>query len=53
MINILFWAFFATSVIHILDETILNGGFVQWVKQNFWPTYTMWMFFWFNAGAAS
>lgn len=51
MISVLFWAFFGTYVIHILDETILNGGFVQWIKQDFWPTYTMRMFFWFNAAA--
>lgn len=50
-LSILFWAFFAAYVIHILDETTLNGGFVQWIKNNFWPTYTARMFFWFNAGA--
>jgi hypothetical protein len=48
-LSILFWAFFATYVVHILDETLLNGGFVQWVAENFWPTYHMRMFFWFNA----
>ena len=37
-LSILFWAFFATYVIHILDETILNGGFVEWIRNNFWPT---------------
>jgi len=50
-LSILFWAFFATYVIHILDETILNGGFVQWIRDNYWPTYNTRMFFWFNAGA--
>src|SRR5262249_23553507 len=49
LVNILFWAFFASYVVHILDETLLNGGFVQWVKDNFWPTYHVRMFFWFNA----
>ena len=49
LVNILFWAFFASYVIHILDETLLNGGFVQWIKDNFWPTYHVRMFFWFNA----
>jgi hypothetical protein len=50
-LSLLFWAFLATYVIHLLDETLLNGGFVQWIVDNFWPTYTMRMFFWFNAGA--
>jgi hypothetical protein len=47
-LSILFWVFFASYIIHILDETLLNGGFVQWVKENFWPTYRLRMFFWFN-----
>jgi hypothetical protein len=51
MLTSLFWAFFAVYIVHILDEAILNGGFVQWIVDNFWPTYNMRMFFWFNAGA--
>jgi Protein of unknown function with HXXEE motif len=50
-LSLLFWAFLASYVVHILDETLLNGGFVQWIVDNFWPTYTTRMFFWFNAGA--
>ena len=50
-LSILFWAFFASYIIHILDETILNGGFVQWIRNDFWPTYNERMFFWFNTGA--
>jgi hypothetical protein len=50
-LNALFWAFFASYVVHIVDETLVNGGFVQWVVQNFWPQYRLRMFFWFNAGA--
>jgi Protein of unknown function with HXXEE motif len=49
MLNILFWAFFASYVVHMLDETLINGGFVKWIADNFWPTYHMRMFFWFNA----
>jgi hypothetical protein len=41
--------FFASYVVHILDETLLNGGFVRWIADNFWPTYHIRMFFWFNA----
>jgi len=48
-LNILFWVFLASYIVHILDETLLNGGFVQWIASNFWPTYHMRMFFWFNA----
>ncbi len=50
-LSLLFWAFLASYIIHILDETLVNGGFVQWITDNFWPTYTWRMFFWFNAGA--
>ncbi len=38
-------------MIHLLDETMMNGGFVRWVSANFWPAYSRQMFFWFNAGA--
>ena len=48
-LNILFWTFFASYIVHIIDETLLNGGFVQWIAGNFWPTYNVRMFFWFNA----
>ena len=48
-VSLLFWAFFASYVLHILDETLLNGGFVRWIADNFWPTYHVRMFFWFNA----
>jgi hypothetical protein len=50
-LSLLFWAFLASYVIHILDETLLNGGFVRWIADNFWPTYSTRMFFWFNAAA--
>ncbi len=50
-LNALFWAFFASYVVHILDETLVDGGFVRWVAENFWPKYRARMFFWFNAGA--
>lgn len=50
-LHLLFWAFFAAYIVHLLDETLMNGGFVQWVVKNFWPTYNSRMFFWFNAVA--
>src|SRR5690348_151621 len=50
-LSLLFWGLLASCIVHILDEALLNGGFVQWIADNFWPTYTWRMFFWFNAGA--
>jgi hypothetical protein len=29
----------AAYIIHILDETLMNGGFVEKVKQHWWPDY--------------
>ena len=48
-LSLLFWVFLATYVVHILDETLVNGGFVRWIADHFWPSYTVRMFFWFNA----
>ena len=50
-LSLLFWTLLASYIVHILDETLLNGGCVQWIVDSFWPTSTMRMFFWFNAGA--
>src|SRR5215471_13013450 len=50
-LNALFWAFFGCYIVHLLDETLLNGGFVPWIVENFWPQYRVRMFFWFNAAA--
>jgi hypothetical protein len=36
-VSLLFWGFLASYVIHILDEALLNGGFVKWIADNFWP----------------
>jgi hypothetical protein len=49
--DLLAWALLAAYVVHLLDETMMNGGFVHWVSSNFWPAYNSRMFFWFNAGA--
>ena len=51
VVNLLFWALLAFYITHLLDETLLGGGFVRWIAENFWPSYTTRMFFWFNAGA--
>lgn len=49
--DILLWAFLASYVIHLVDETTMNGGFIRWIRASFWPTYTAQMNFWFNSGA--
>ncbi len=50
-LSLLFWGFLGSYVVHVLDEALLNGGFVKWIAENFWPTYRERMFFWFNAAA--
>src|SRR5260370_30385927 len=50
-VDIVLWAFLASYVIHLVDETTMNGGFILWIKTSFWPTYTGRMNFWFNSGA--
>lgn len=50
-LDLISWALLASYVVHLLDETLINGGFVGWVTRSFWPGYNMRMFFWFNAGA--
>jgi len=37
LISIIFWAVSAAYVIHILDETLMGGGFTQKVKERWWP----------------
>ena len=48
-LSFLFWAVFASYVVHIVDETLIGGGFVAKVREHWWPTYTARMFFFFNA----
>ena len=50
-LDLLSWGILASYVVHLLDETMMNGGFVQWVATKFWPAYNQRMFFWFNFGA--
>jgi hypothetical protein len=50
-IDVLLWASLASLVVRILDETVMNGGFVEWMRTSFWPTYTPRMNAWFNSGA--
>ncbi len=48
-LSFLFWAVFAAYIVHIIDETLIGGGFVEKVREHWWPGYTARMFFFFNA----
>jgi hypothetical protein len=43
-----FWFMVAAYVIHVLDESLLGGSFVEEVQQHSWPEYSWRKFFWFN-----
>jgi hypothetical protein len=45
-----FWFMVAAYVIHVLDESLLGGSFVEKVQQHWWPDYSWTKFFWFNTG---
>jgi hypothetical protein len=45
-----FWFMVAAYVVHVLDESLLGGSFVEKVREHWWPEYSWKMFFWFNAG---
>jgi Protein of unknown function with HXXEE motif len=46
----LFWFTVLAYVVHVLDESLLGGSFVQKVQQHWWPQYSWTKFFWFNTG---
>jgi hypothetical protein len=45
-----FWFMLFVYVVHILDESLLGGSFVEKVREHWWPNYSWRKFFWFNAG---
>jgi hypothetical protein len=45
-----FWFMVAAYVIHVIDESLLGGSFVEKVQQHWWPQYSWTKFFWFNTG---
>jgi hypothetical protein len=45
-----FWFTVAAYVVHVLDESLLGGSFVEKVRQHWWPEYSWTKFFWFNTG---
>ena len=45
-----FWFMLAAYVVHIIEESLLGGSFVEKVQTHWWPNYSWRKFFWFNAG---
>jgi Protein of unknown function with HXXEE motif len=45
-----FWFMVAAYVIHVIDESLLGGSFVEKVQPHWWPQYSWEKFFWFNTG---
>ena len=45
-----FWFMIAAYVVHVMDESLLGGSFVEKVRQHWWPEYSWTKFFWFNTG---
>lgn len=45
-----FWFMVAAYVIHVIDESLLGGSFVEKVREHWWPEYSWTKFFWFNTG---
>jgi hypothetical protein len=49
ILTFLFWGNFSAFSLHVLDETLMGGGFVAGVQLHFWPAYTATKFFTVNA----
>ena len=43
------WFMVAAYVVHVLDESLLGGSFVEKVRRHWWPEYSGGSF-WFNTG---
>jgi hypothetical protein len=48
-VTFLFWSNFAAFTAHVLDETLMGGGFVAFIQRRFWPGFTITDFFIANA----
>jgi len=40
----------AAYVMHVIDESLLGGSFVEKLQEHWWPQYSWTKFFWFNTG---
>ncbi len=45
-----FWFMVAAYVVHVIEESLLGGSFVEKIRQHWWPEYSWTKFFWFNSG---
>ncbi len=48
-LTLLFWANFAAFALHVMDETLMGGGFVAFIQRHFWSGFTGTDFFTANA----
>jgi len=48
-LTFLFWSNFAALTAHVLDETLMRGGFAAFIQRRFWPGFTVTDFFIANA----
>lgn len=48
-LTFLFWSNFAAFTAHLLDETMMAGGFVSFIQRHFWAGFAMADFFTANA----
>lgn len=49
ILTFLFWSNFAAFAVHVLDETVMEGGLVAFVQRHFWSGFTITDFFDANA----
>jgi hypothetical protein len=49
ILTFLFWANFAAFTAHLLDETLMGGGFVTFIQRHFWAGFKISDFFDANA----
>ena len=43
-----FWFTVTAYIVHVLDESLWGGSFVEKVREHWWPEYSWTKFFWFN-----
>jgi len=41
VMTILFWLNFFVFALHIMDETLMSGGFVNFIQRHFWPGFAL------------
>ena len=49
ILTFLLWANFAAFAMHIMDETLMAGGFVPFIQRHFWNGFAWTDFFTANA----